>query len=73
MKNIIKKHHNSLKNLNIGKNRQQNTDNVLPLKFDLRSVYTNIKANITTFESVNTNLLFYVCQAEITYAGMTFS
>jgi preprotein translocase subunit SecY len=39
------------------KTDQQNTDNVLPLKFDYSSVYSNINANITTFELLNVNLL----------------
>jgi hypothetical protein len=42
---IKKKHRNSLKNKNIGKNRpkkkkKKNTDNVLPLKFDYGSVFS---------------------------------
>jgi hypothetical protein len=38
------------------KTDQQNADNVLPLKLDYRPVYSNIKANITTFELLNTNV-----------------
>jgi hypothetical protein len=39
------------------KTDQQNTDNVFPLKFNYRSVYSNVKVNFTTFESLNSNLL----------------
>jgi hypothetical protein len=55
------------------KTDQQNTDNVIPLKLDYRSIYTNIKANFTTFESLNTNLLLYVCQTKTTHAGVMSS
>jgi preprotein translocase subunit SecY len=54
------------------KTDQKNTDNVLPLKFNYKSVYTNIKANITTFESLNANLLCCTqgrIQTEITERG----
>jgi hypothetical protein len=39
------------------KTDQQNTNNVLPLKFDYRSVYCNIEINFATFELMNANLL----------------
>jgi hypothetical protein len=45
--------------IKISEKTEQNTDNVLPSKFDYRSVYSNVKAIIATFELLSANLLCY--------------
>jgi hypothetical protein len=56
------------------KTDQLNTDNVFPLKFDHWSAYSNVKANTTTFELLNENLLLRACvERRPRGAGVTFS